>query len=313
MDDFDHLMAKAEEVGVKILLDFVPNHTSDQHEWFGKSVNGEEPYKDYYIWQPGKVDPSNATVKLPPCNWQAISYGLGTAWTWNEKRQAFYYHQFSDKQPDLNFRNEKVQEEMEKVMKFWLDKKISGFRVDAVTHIYEDSRLLDEPIADGTSITDPTDYGYLKHIYTADQNETFDLIYKWRKFLDDYSSSNGVDTKILMTESYSSIDTVQRYYTNGTVEGAHLPFNFELMKQLRATSKAQDVVNAVHSWLITMPAQHYTNWVVLIYLTTLVTKHFIHRFTCRLVTMTVPDFHQDSDASESICSMHSSYCCPELQ
>lgn len=266
MEDFEYLMKKSNESGVKILLDFVPNHTSDEHEWFQKSCDGVEPYRDYYVWHPGKENPENSSMTFPPSNWQAIGYGLGSAWTWNDKRKEFYYHQFSVKQPDLNFRNPEVHKEMLKIMKFWLDKGISGFRIDAVTHIYEikpdaDNVLPDEP---PSGLTDNVqDYDYLKHIFTTDQNETFDIVYSWREFLEDYQKENGGETKILMSESYSPIETVQRYYTNGQGrEGAHLPFNFELMKQLNGDFKAKNVVDAINSWLDTMPDGHFTNWVV---------------------------------------------------
>lgn len=199
MADFEYLMAQSNETGVKVLMDFVPNHSSDENDWFIKSVNGEEPYKDFYVWNPGKVDPNNITNRLAPSNWQSVSYGsLGDAWTWNEQRQAFYYHQFHPKQPDLNFRNPEVHEEMRKVLKFWLDKGVAGFRVDAITHMYEvapatDYSLPDEPPSGTTN--DMTDYGYLQHLYTTDQNETFALVYEWRQFLDDYVKTNGGETK----------------------------------------------------------------------------------------------------------------------
>lgn len=116
MADFEALMIISAGTGVKVLMDFVPNHSSDEHEWFQKSVNGEEPYKNYYVWHPGKIDPNNATNRLAPCNW--LSVGFGTAWTWNDKRKAFYYHQFHPKQPDLNYREPKVHEEMKVSLKF---------------------------------------------------------------------------------------------------------------------------------------------------------------------------------------------------
>lgn len=153
IEDFEYL-AMSKETGVKVILDFVPNHSSDENEWFEKSVNDEEPYKDFYVWHPGKDDPNDCTRKIPPCNWQSIGgTNLGDGWTWNEKRQAFCYHQFAVKQPDLHFRNPKVHDEMKKVLKFWLDKGVAGFRVDAITHMYEvqpaaDNSLPDEPFSD---------------------------------------------------------------------------------------------------------------------------------------------------------------------
>lgn len=264
MEDFDYLITRSKETGVKVIMDFVPNHSSDEHEWFQRSIKGEVPYANYYIWNPGKVNPNNSSEMLPPSNWQSIGYAPGTAWTWNSERKAFYYHQFAVKQPDLNFREPKVHEEMLKVMKFWLDKGIAGFRVDAITHMYEtiatNNVLPDEPLSNNSN--NPNDYSYLNHIHTTDQNETFELVYEWREFLDNYKATNGGDTKILMTESYSAIEMVIRYYADGNREGAQLPFNFELMKQLNSESNAHDVVKAIYSWLDAMPEGHFTNWVV---------------------------------------------------
>lgn len=264
MADFDYLITRSKETGVKVIMDFVPNHTSDEHDWFQRSIKGEVPYSNYYIWNPGKVNSSNPSEMLPPSNWQSINYAPGSAWTWNDERKAFYYHQFAVKQPDLNFREPKVHEEMLKVMKFWLDKGVAGFRVDAITHMYEtiatNNVLPDEPLSNNSN--NPNDYGYLNHIHTTDQNETFELAYEWREFLDNYKTTNGGDTKILMTESYSAIEMVIRYYKDGNREGAQLPFNFELMKQLNNESNAHDVVKAIYSWLDAMPEGHFTNWVV---------------------------------------------------
>lgn len=108
--DFDNLIVSAKKTGLKIILDFVPNHSSDENEWFQKSVNKEAEYKDYYIWHAGFPDPQNASGRLPPNNW--ISVFHGSAWTYNEKRQEFYLHQFAVKQPDLNYRNPKVVSQM---------------------------------------------------------------------------------------------------------------------------------------------------------------------------------------------------------
>lgn len=106
--DFDAMIAKARELDIKIVLDFVPNHSSDQNEWFRKSVNKEEGYADFYVWHPGYVDTHN--IRQPPSNWLSI-FG-GSAWTWNEVREEYYLHQFKPQQPDLNYRNPVVVQEM---------------------------------------------------------------------------------------------------------------------------------------------------------------------------------------------------------
>lgn len=107
MEDFERLMHEAEKLKLKIFLDFVPNHTSDQHEWFKKSMNREKGYEDYYIWHPGYVINGK---RVPPSNW--LSVFRGSAWTWNETRQEYYLHQFVYQQPDLNFRCAAVVKEL---------------------------------------------------------------------------------------------------------------------------------------------------------------------------------------------------------
>lgn len=107
MADFEHLMKVAKELDVKIILDFVPNHSSDECDWFKRSAAGEPDYKDFYVWHPGRM--VNGT-RHPPSNW--VSVFRGSAWQWHEGRQEYYLHQFLKKQPDLNYRNPKVRETM---------------------------------------------------------------------------------------------------------------------------------------------------------------------------------------------------------
>lgn len=107
MADFEALIAKAKAIGVKIILDFVPNHTSDECEWFIKSAARDPEYENFYVWHPGKIIDG---VRHPPTTW--ISVFRGSMWTWHEGRQEYYLHQFHAKQPDLNYRNPKVMDAM---------------------------------------------------------------------------------------------------------------------------------------------------------------------------------------------------------
>lgn len=135
MDDFRKMVKRCKELDIKIILDFVPNHTSDEHEWFSKAINTSHPehlkYKNYFIWHEGKVL-SNGT-RMPPSNWNSIF--RGSAWQWHDSVQAYYLHQFLSEQPDLNFRNEDVVEEMKEILRFWLREGVDGFRVDAIPHL----------------------------------------------------------------------------------------------------------------------------------------------------------------------------------
>ena len=127
LDDFDELLTKAHEHHLKIMLDLVVNHTSDEHKWFMESRSSKDnPYRDYYIWEKGKDG-------NPPNNWD--SNFSGSAWEYDETTDMYYLHLFSTKQPDLNWRNEKVREEVYDLMKWWLDKGIDGFRMDVINMI----------------------------------------------------------------------------------------------------------------------------------------------------------------------------------
>ncbi|KAH8410913.1 hypothetical protein KR222_008912 [Zaprionus bogoriensis] len=259
--DFDAMMVQAKALGLKIILDFVPNHSSDECEWFQKSVNRQDGYDDFYVWDDGKLNEQTGE-REPPSNW--ISVFGGPQWTWHETRQQYFLHQFQVKQPDLNFSNPMVREHMLEVLEFWLDRGVDGFRIDAVPHIYEhrnaDGSYPDEPIS-GWSIN-PEAYDYHDHIYTKDQPATVDLMYEWRDFLLEYQAKNGGDTRVLLAEAYSAVETLSAYFGNGTRQGTQLPMNFQLM-YLSGYSTARDVVSSIDYWMNTMWEQHQTaNWVV---------------------------------------------------
>ncbi|XP_037946747.1 maltase A3-like isoform X1 [Teleopsis dalmanni] len=260
MQDFEDLIAKSKEVGVKIILDFVPNHTSDECEWFKKSAALDPEYKDFYVWHPGKIIDG---TRHPPTNW--VSVFRGSAWQWHEGRQEYYLHEFLSKQPDLNYRNPKVRETMNEVLRFWLRKGVAGFRVDAVPFVFEvapdaNGNWPDEPRNDW--VTDPDDYGYLKHIYTVDQPETIDIVYEWRSVLDDFQRKNGGDERVILAEAYSPIEVDMKYYGNATAEGAQIPFNFLMINWLTNDSDAYHYAETVNTWLKNMPEGRTANWVI---------------------------------------------------
>lgn len=242
----------------------MPNHTSDEHEWFQKSANNVTGFEDFYIWHPGYWNETSQT-RSPPNNWlSAFRY---TGWKWNEDRYAYYFHQFVEKQPDLNYRNPTVVEEMKEVLRFWMRRGVAGFRIDAVPHLFEiapsdDGSLPDEPLS-GTC-TDPESFCYLNHIYTQNQPETFDMVYQWRAVMDQFKTDYGGDTRILMTEAYTSLEYLMQFYTNGTSKGSHIPFNFQLLLNLQSTTNGSEVKTLIDSWINNMPngTDFHANWVV---------------------------------------------------
>ncbi|GHV87873.1 alpha-amylase [Spirochaetia bacterium] len=137
MDDMDALIAEARKRDIKIIMDLVINHTSDEHEWFQKSRDKNSPYRDYYIWQPPKGGVHGQGRKSQPNNW--TSFFMEDVWEFDEQSGEYYLHLFHKKQPDLNYKNPKVIEEIKGILRFWLDKGIAGFRCDVINIIYKTS------------------------------------------------------------------------------------------------------------------------------------------------------------------------------
>ena len=160
MDDFENLLKGAKEKGLKIIMDFVPNHTSKKHPWFEESKKSKNDAKrDWYIWRNGTGE--NGTE--PPNNWLSVSGG--SAWTYDSASKQFYLHQFKEEQPDLNLRNQEVKDELKKAMKFWLDKGVDGFRFDSVQYFAESEKFENESTLAGYNASNPL-YDFLDHKFT---------------------------------------------------------------------------------------------------------------------------------------------------
>lgn len=163
MADFEDFVKEAHKKGFKIIMGFVPNHTSNKHPWFVESMKSKDKankYRDYYIWRDGQKD-------QPPNNW--ISKAGGSAWTYDNATKQYYLHQFSEVQPDLNLRNEEVKTELKKVLRFWLAKGVDGFRVDSPQFLLEDEKFPDEPKNPNYKAADNSSdlkYDMLQHIHT---------------------------------------------------------------------------------------------------------------------------------------------------
>jgi alpha-glucosidase len=189
MADFRALVRACRERGLKVILDYIPNHTSDQHLWFAESrSNRTNPRRDWFIWRDAAPDGG------PPNNWRS-EFG-GSAWTWDPARAQYYYHAFLSYQPDLNWRCPDVVEAMLNVMRFWLDRGIDGFRVDAIHHLMEPGDLSDNPSnplwREGM---DPADQ--LLRSATVDQPDVHGAVTAMRRVLDDYPGRRRADRRSL--------------------------------------------------------------------------------------------------------------------
>lgn len=148
---------------------------------------------------------------------------------------------------------------------FWLERGVDGFRVDAVPFLFEDKEFSDEPLSNNPNAL-PQDYESLVHIHTNNLPETYDMVYQWRKILDDYCERTDGITKVMMTEAY--VDNIEKqilYYGNETADGAHFTFNFLLITALNANSTAYDFVFTINKWLSYLPVEFTSNWVVSFY------------------------------------------------
>jgi alpha-glucosidase len=223
--DFDRLVAQAKQRNIRVIMDYVINHTSDQNPWFRESRSSRtNPKRDWYIWHDGKIGPDG---KLgPPNNWQ--SWFGHSAWTFDSTTKQYYYHYFYPQQPDLNWRNPEVHQAMEDVLRFWMKRGVSGFRIDAVSRLFEDPNLHDDPYLPGTNA-----YGdrNIEHKYTDNLPEVHDVLKEIRAVVDRFPGD-----PVLITEADEpNIRELTELY--GTGNEVQLPMDFQIadVNRLSAT------------------------------------------------------------------------------
>jgi alpha-glucosidase len=244
MDDFDTLVAEAHARGLKVILDFVPNHTSDQHPWFQEArASRDNPKRDWYIWKDPAPDGG------PPNNWQS-NFG-GPAWTLDPATGQYYYHAFLKEQPDLNWRNPAVVEAMLDVLRFWLDRGVDGFRVDVIWHLVKDDAFRDNPPNPGWT-PDQRPYDRHIHVHSTDQPEVHEVIARMRRLFDEY------DERVLIGEIYLPVERLVRYYGEDE-SGVHLPFNFQL---ILAPWDARHIEGLIEEYEAALPGDGWPNWVL---------------------------------------------------
>jgi alpha-glucosidase len=242
--DFDALVAQAHARGLRVILDFVPNHSSDRHPWFLESrADRASPKRDWYIWRDPAPDGG------PPNNW--LSHFGGGAWEWDQQTGQFYLHSFLAAQPDLNWRNPEVRAAMYDVLRFWLDRGVDGFRVDVLWLLIKDELFRDNPPNPGWKPGDSS-HDRLLDLYTADQPEVHGIIAEMRGILDSY------DQRLLIGEIYLPVERLVAYYGK-ELGGAHLPFNFQL---IRAPWNATEVARIIQEYEAALPPGAWPNWVL---------------------------------------------------
>jgi alpha-glucosidase len=229
---------------MKLILDLVPNHTSDEHPWFRESrMSRDHPRRDWYIWR----DP--APGGGPPNNW--LSYFGGPAWTLDPRTGQYYLHQFLPQQPELNYRRPEVAAALLDTMRFWLDRGVDGFRVDVIWLMVKDPRFRDEPPNPNWDGVNP--HNSLLHIYTANLPEVHGLIRDMRRLLDAY------DDRMMVGEIYMPNEALVAYYGGAEGMECHLPFNFQLILTPWNASAVRRTVDAYEAAL---PPGAWPNWVL---------------------------------------------------
>ena len=242
--DFDRLIAAAHERGLKLILDYVPNHSSDRHPWFVESRSSRtNPKRDWYVWRDAALDGG------PPNNW--LSEFGGSAWAWDAPTGQYYYHAYLKEQPDLNWRNPEVVRAMLDVLRFWFDRGVDGFRVDAIHHLIEDAQFRDNPPnPDWRPGMSPS--RRLLRVHTMDQPEVHEAIVAMRRVADAYAD------RVLIGEAWLPIDRLMAYY-GVDLGGFHLPFNFHLI----TTAWTAEAVGAlIDTYEAALPPGGWPNWVL---------------------------------------------------
>ncbi len=244
LEDFDRLIAAAHERDLRLLLDYVPNHSSDQHPWFLESRSSRDnPKRDWYIWRDAAPDSG------PPNNWLS-SFG-GGAWEWDPQTSQYYYHAYLKEQPDLNWRNPDVRNAMLDVLRFWLDRGVDGFRVDALRQVMKDEAFRDNP-PNPNYTPDQGPYFSLLSVYSTDRPEIHDVVRDLRRVMDDYPN------QLMIGELYLPLERLVRYYGENN-SGVHLPANFHL---ILTPWRATDIAALVDTYEGLLPDGAWPNWVL---------------------------------------------------
>jgi len=244
-EDFDELLLGAHDRGIRVLLDFVPNHTSDEHPWFqGSRSSRTSPQRDWYVWRDPKPDGG------PPNNWVSM-LGGEPAWTFDEGTGQYYLRTFDTKQPDLNWRNPEVRKAMHGVMRFWLDRGVDGFRIDVLSFLIKDEHLRDNPQHPEWRPGGPP-YRRQLRFYSEDRPEVHEVVREMRTVADAYGGD-----KVLVGESALPPEKLVAYYGEA-LDGVHLPFNFGLVLVPEWTPEI--LRGVVEAYEAALPEGAWPNW-----------------------------------------------------
>jgi alpha-glucosidase len=243
--DAEELIAEASERGIRVILDLVPNHSSDQHKWFQDSISSPDAkHRDWYVWADPKPDGS------PPNNWVMAFDPRVPAWTFDEKSGQYYLNQFLSSQPDLNWWNEGVRDAFDDILRFWFDRGVAGFRIDVCHSIIKDRQLRDNPVAT------KDDHWWVqmsgqRSVYNSCLPEVHDVLRRWRALADSYDPN-----RVLIGETYVlEPEKLGSFY--GAGDELNLAFNFML---IHSKFRAPDLRAAVEHAQQHLPSHAWPVW-----------------------------------------------------
>jgi len=261
---FDELVAQAHRRDLHIIVDLVPNHSSDQHPWFLESRSSRDNLKrDWYVWADAKPSSlqrrhsDGAPDGAPPNNWLSV-FG-GPAWEWDEATGQYYLHSFLKEQPDLNWRNPAVKAAMFDVVRFWLERGVDGFRIDVAHYIMKDPDMRDNPPnpnAQGSLLRRPREYDTLLHLHDKGHPDVHGVFREFRQLLDGYSAERPRfsvgEIHIFDWQKWAS-------YYGEELDELHMPFNFSLMN---VAWQARDIRQVVDELEAAIPPGAWPNYVL---------------------------------------------------
>lgn len=245
--DFDRLIAEANKRHIRVIMDMVMNHTSDQHRWFLESRSSRDnPYRDWYCWHDGKGETATSPGQ-PPNNWESL-FGH-SAWQWDPKTRQYYYHKFYIQQPDLNWRNPKVHQAFKDIIAFWLQRGVGGFRFDAITTLFEDPNLTDEKVIlgkDGKPLLNAYGDPVLDNSKTDNLPGVHPVMQEMRAAADKFNSRSFPGTRVLIGETYMTrISELDKMYGTPAKPEFELPMDMQiaLINKLDASAFRQKLTD----------------------------------------------------------------------
>ncbi|MEX2546962.1 MAG: alpha-amylase family glycosyl hydrolase [Chloroflexota bacterium] len=247
LEDFDRLLTTAHRLGIRVIVDYIPNHTSDRHPWFVESRSSRDhPKRDWYVWRDARADGS------PPNNW--ISMFGGPAWTWDEATGQYYLHSFLASQPDLNWRKPEARAAMLAVLRFWLDRGVDGFRIDVAQFVAKDPELRDNPPnPEPDRLAWLGEWSHQLHLYDHGHPDMHAIYREIRRLVDAYPGHRVIIGEL----HHPDFDIWARFYGE-ELDEIHLPFNFHI---LHAPWDAASLRTVIGSVLAALPVGAHANWV----------------------------------------------------